>query len=218
MKKLFLVFMGLIFVTCLMGCKVSHERVNVNFIIAGESRLVEIDKDTSISKEIIPLNNEKVVVELYYDKEMQKQYEGKPLSEDMSMYVKVIIDNLDEYLEKNENDEFIIKQGYCNYMNKIPNALYEPNDFNIKYYLGQLTDNKYVVVMENDIRAHITQSSNLSNNWYSVGFVNFKYLPEIISIIYDGEYYDICEAYKMNIISQDDVKKIKYIFDYLLEN
>ena len=74
MKKLFVVFMSLMFIMCLAGCGEKKEKININFIIDGKSHLVEIDKGTSISKDIIPLSNEEEVVELYYDENMINKY------------------------------------------------------------------------------------------------------------------------------------------------
>lgn len=216
MKRLFVVFMSLMFIMCLAGCNESKEKVNIDFIIDGESHLVQIDKGSAISKDIIPLDNKNKVIELYYDEYYKQTYNNESINEDKTMYVKIVIDNLDEYLERDENDDLIIKQGYCNYMNKFLNSSYIPDDFNIKYYLGKLTESKYVVVIKDDIRMHTMQSPNMFDYGYFVGLINFRWLPEIISIIYDGEYYDICEAYKLNIISQDDVKVISHIYDYVI--
>ena len=88
MKKVFLVFMSLMFIMCLAGCGEKEEKINIDFIINGKSYLVEIDKGTLISKDIIPLSNEEEVVELYYDENMENEYDSKVLNEDSKMYVK----------------------------------------------------------------------------------------------------------------------------------
>ena len=219
MKKVFLVFMSLMFIMCLAGCGEEKEKINIDFIIDGKSHLVEIDKGTSISKDIIPLSNdEEVVVELYYDENMENEYDNKVLNEDSKMYVKTDTISLENYLNKTEQDELIIKNAYCSYVNNLLNSSFGINDFNIKYYLGKLTENIYVVVMHNDIRMHTTQSPNPFNYGYFVGGVTFKWLPEIISIICDGKYYDIRQAYEFNIISKNELQVIKNIYDYVIIN
>lgn len=218
MKKAFLVFMGLMFTMCLVGCGEEKEKINIDFIIDGKSHLVEIDKGTSISKDIIPLSNKEEIIELYYDENMENEYDGKVLNDDSKMYVKTNTISLENYLNKTEQDELIIKNAYCNYVNNLLNSSFGINDFNIKYYLGKLTENIYVVVMHNDIRMHTMQSSNPFNYEYFVGGVTFKWLPEIISIICDEKYYDIRQAYELNIISQNELQVIKNIYDYVIIN
>lgn len=218
MKKVFLVFMSLMFIICLAGCDEKEEKINIDFIIDGKSYLVEIDKGTSISKDIIPLSDEEEVIKLFYDENMENEYDGKALNEDSKMYVKTDTIDLENYLNKAEQDELIIKSAYCNYINNSLNSSFGINDFDIKYYLGKLSENKYVVVMHNDIRLHTTQSSNPFKNKYFVGGVTFKWLPEIISIICDEKYYDIRQAYEFNIISQNELQVIKNIYDYVIIN
>lgn len=88
MKKVFIFFMCLMFIMCLTGCSEKEKKINIDFIIDGKSHLVEINKGTSISKDIIPLSNEEEVVELYYDENMENEYDSKVLNEDSKMYVK----------------------------------------------------------------------------------------------------------------------------------
>lgn len=132
------------------------------------------------------------------------------------MYVKVKIEDLNKHLEKNENDDLLIKEAYCKFMNRLSSSPFVPSDFNIKYYFGQLKENQYVVVMENDIRLHTMEYPKIFEDTYYVGLISFKYLPEIICVIYDGEYYAIFDAYKSKIISLDDVKIIKKIYESVI--
>ena len=88
MKKVFLVFMSLMFIICLAGCR--EEKIKIDFIIDGKSNIVEIDDGTSITKDIIPLSNEEEVVELYYDENMENEYDNKPIKEDTKIYVKIL--------------------------------------------------------------------------------------------------------------------------------
>ncbi len=215
MKKVFLIFMSIMLIMCFAGCN-ENEKVNINFIMDGTSHMVEFNKGCSITDDVIPLSSQERIIEIYYDEEYKNKYDNASINDDITMYVKIIIDDLNKYLEKTEADELIIKQAYCNQVNVFQNISYEPNDFNIKWYFGKLAENKYVVVMENDIRTNIDQYQNIQCNNYTVDLTTFEYLPEIISIIFEGKYYDIKQAFEQNIILRDDVKTIKYIYDYVL--
>lgn len=87
MKKIFVVFMSLMFITCLTGCNESQDKVNIDFIIDGESHLVQIEKGSTISKDIVPLSNKEKDVELYLDENMENKYDNGPLNGDVKIYV-----------------------------------------------------------------------------------------------------------------------------------
>lgn len=120
MKKLFVVFMSLMFIMCLAGCGEKKEKINIDFIIDGKSHLVEIDKDTSISKDIIPLSNVEEVVELYYDENMINKYNDEKIENDIKIYVKInsnksIENELKNYIAQFDlNDKKILWDGDIN--------------------------------------------------------------------------------------------------------
>ena len=89
MKKVFLVFMSLMFIMCLAGCGEKEEKINIDFIIDGKSHLVEIDKGTSISNDMIPLSNEEEVIGLYYDENMMNKYVNELVEQNIKLYVKL---------------------------------------------------------------------------------------------------------------------------------
>lgn len=89
MKKIILFLISLMIMNCLVGCGMNHEKVNVNFIIDGQSHLVEIDKGEVISKDIIPLSDKYNVIELYYDEEMENIYNYDKVYNDILIYVKI---------------------------------------------------------------------------------------------------------------------------------
>ena len=89
MKKIILFLMSLMFINCLVGCSMNHEKVNVNFIIDGQSHLVEIDKGGVISKDIIPLSDKYNVIALYYDEKMENIYNYDKVYNDILIYVKI---------------------------------------------------------------------------------------------------------------------------------
>ena len=87
--KLFLIFGVILFsLVGVVGCSDKESKINVDFIIDGKSHLIEIDKGTSISKDMIPLSIDEEVVGLYFDENMENEYDGKVLNEDFIIYVK----------------------------------------------------------------------------------------------------------------------------------
>ncbi len=88
MKRLFIVFINLMFIMCLASCGEIQDKINIDFIIEGKSYLVEINKGTSINNEIIPLSNKIKIIELYYDEDMKNKYDDSILNEDTKIYVK----------------------------------------------------------------------------------------------------------------------------------
>lgn len=67
-----------------------NEKVIVNFIVEGVSYEVEIEKGSLINKELIPLSNKELVLELYYDEKMEREYNFETIEDDIIIYVKVI--------------------------------------------------------------------------------------------------------------------------------
>lgn len=108
MKRIFLVFMSLMFIMCLAGCGEKEDKINIDFIIDGKSYLVEIDKGTSLSRDIIPLSNDEEVVELYYDENMKNKYNDEKIENDIKIFVKKISNKSIENELKNYVAQFDI--------------------------------------------------------------------------------------------------------------
>lgn len=78
-----------------------NEKINISFIINGESYSVELDKGASISKKMIPLINKNENIELYYDKNMQNEYNFENLEEDTVIYIKFVEKELEQIILDN---------------------------------------------------------------------------------------------------------------------
>lgn len=195
MKKVFLVFMSLIFIMCLAGCSEKEEKINIDFIIDGKSHLVEINKGTSISKDIIPLSNEEEVVELYYDENMENEYVGKVLNEDSKMYV------------KNMGEEKLYNEVCEAYLNKFIKPIRENStveDVWVFEYLGTYGDSYVAVILDRQNclfteQEHVMKIENLEFA-YSNGYLIYVYSNGIFLIL--------DEAYKNNIISYNQLVQI----------
>ena len=90
MKKIIVLFMMLILSIVIVGCN-NKEKVNVNFIIDGNTALVQIDKGSVITKDIVPLTkeNKQTEIKLYYDEKYEKEYNNEKIESDITIYVKL---------------------------------------------------------------------------------------------------------------------------------
>lgn len=195
MKKVFLVFMSLIFIMCLAGCSEKEEKINIDFIIDGKSHLVEINKGTSISKDIIPLINEEEVVELYYDENMENEYVGKVLNEDSKMYV------------KNMGEEKLYNEVCEAYLNKFIKPIRENStveDVWVFEYLGTYGDSYVAVILDR-------QNCIFTEQEYVMKIENLEFAYSNGYLIYvysNGIFLILDEAYKNNIISYNQLVQI----------
>ena len=195
MKKLFIVFLNLMFITCLAGCGEKEEKINIDFIIDGKSHLVEINKGTSISKDIIPLSNEEEVVELYYDENMENEYDGKVLNEDSKMYVK----NMGE--EKLYNE---VCEAYLNEFIKPIRENSTVEDVWVFEYLGTYGDSYVAVILDR-------QNCLFTEQEYVMKIENLEFAYSNGYLIYvynNGAFLILDVAYKNNIISHDQLVQI----------
>ena len=195
MKKVFLVFMSLMFIMCLVGCGKEKEKINIDFIIDGKTHLVEIDKGTSISKDIIPLSNDKEVVELYYDENMENEYDGKVLNEDSKMYVK----NMGE--EKLYNE---VCEAYLNEFIKPIRENSTVEDVWVFEYLGTYGDSYVAVILDR-------QNCLFTEQEYVMKIENLEFAYSNGYLIYvynNGAFLILDVAYKNNIISHDQLVQI----------
>jgi len=196
MKKVFLVFMSLMFIMCLAGCGKKEEMINIDFIIDGKSHLVEINKGTSISKDIIPLSNEEEVVELYYDENMENEYDGKVLNEDSKMYVKTDIKINDDMIKK-------IKSKYVSeYLLKY-NENASIDEVHIDKFFGVYND-AYVLIMSNDYVEYLTVLTYDNVIGYTFQYSN----NNKIKVFFEASFYTLSEAYLKNVLSGEDIRDI----------
>lgn len=126
MKRIIYAFICLMIAFCLVSCNEKDDKININFIIEGKSYVVEIDKGTSISKDIIPLNNGDEVIELYYDEKMENKYNKEIINNDLIIYVNKMPEDLAVMISNAKNDffeqyngELFIKKCYGMYENSI---------------------------------------------------------------------------------------------------
>ncbi len=193
MKKIFLVFISLIFIMCLAGCGTNEDKIIIDFIIDGKSYLVKIDRGTSISKEIIPLSNDNESVELYYDENMENEYNDESINNDLIIYVKKMPEDLDVMITKAKKDFF-------------------------EQYNGELFTKECYGIYENSIFFFIHgEAFDVSNpkpvnqvitNIYIYG-LSFSYKHDFTILMYnEGEFYDLSNPLAIEKVMKE--KKLNY--------
>ena len=86
MKRIIILLMLCIFNITLVGCKETNEKVKIDFNKDDVSKIVEVDKGTTITADIIPFENKIENIELYYDKTKNKKYDEEQLKKDYLAY------------------------------------------------------------------------------------------------------------------------------------
>ncbi len=195
MKKVFVVFMSLMFIMCLAGCNESKEKVNIDFIIDGESHLVQIDKGTAISKDIIPLSNKEEVVELYYDENMENEYDKSVLNEDLKMYVKHIGE------EKLYNE---VREAYFNRFIKPVRENSSIEDVWVFEYLGTYEDSYVAILLDKENCTFFDVVYR-----FEIEDLKFTYSEGYMIYVYNnGELMSLSIAYANHTLSYDDIVQI----------
>ena len=134
MKKIFLFFMCLFYFICLTGCS---NTVKIEFIIDGESKIVEMESNSIITEEIIPYEGAFDIL-LYYDELYEQQYNNEKILHDTTIYIKEL--NPDQiYVKFVINSEVVI-----NKMNRNSKITFDdiPEDYN-DIYIGIYYDNQF---------------------------------------------------------------------------
>lgn len=204
MKRVFLVFMSLMFIMCLAGCGEKKEKISIDFIIDGKSYLVEIDKGTSISKDIIPLSNDDETVELYYDENMKNKYNDEKIENDTKIFVKN--GNSIENISLNEEIEVDIKKSYIlNYCNNEIGL----DDIKIEEYYGLYNDYYAILIKE------LNKGDSGALRDVVIAGITFKYPFSNREILLwkDDKFVSLVEAYEDGLIQIDDLIKIHKMFN-----
>ena len=135
MKKNFLLIMLIFYFICLTGCS---NTVKIEFIIDGESKIVEMESNSIITEEIIPYEGPFDIL-LYYDELYEQQYNNEKILHDTTIYIKEL--NPDQiYVKFVINSEVVI-----NKMNKNSKITFDdiPEDYN-DIYIGSYYDSQFI--------------------------------------------------------------------------
>lgn len=200
MKKIIVLFMMLILSIAIVGCN-NKEKVNVNFIIDDNAVLVQLDKGSVITKDIVPLTkeNKQTEIKLYYDAKKKKEYNNEKIESDITIYVK-------EEVVLDEETEKYIKQCYINSLNSSETPVSIDKIVIEKYY--GCYNGAYVALL---IRTDCMYLEVITSE--RVGGRVFIYpTSNPIKVFYNESVYFLTTAYLHDILSSDDIEQIYKIF------
>ena len=200
MKKIIVLFMMLILSIAIVGCN-NKEKVNVNFIIDGNTILVQLDKGSVITKDVVPLTkeNKQTEIKLYYDAKKKKEYNNEKIESDITIYVK-------EEVVLDEETEKYIKQCYINSLNSSETPVSIDKIVIEKYY--GCYNGAYVALL---IRTDCMYLEVITSE--RVGGRVFIYpTSNPIKVFYNESVYFLTTAYLHDILSSDDIEQIYKIF------
>lgn len=202
MKKIIVLFMMLILSIAIVGCN-NKEKVNVNFIIDDNAVLVQLDKGSVITKDVVPLTkeNKQTEIKLYYDEKYEKEYNNEKIESDITIYVKL-----------NAEDDINMVNEVCKaYFNKFikpkrENAVIE--DVIVFEYLGTyngvfvgvLLDKKDCIFVEKECEIVVAD-------------IVFKYSYGYFIYAYDGtDFMDLLTAYDNSKLTYENLLSIYKLY------
>lgn len=175
------------------------DKVNITFVMDGKETVVEVAKGYSISSDIIPLTAKNEFVELYYDENMECEYDGSVLNEDSKMYVK----NMGE--EKLYNE---VREAYLNEYIKPVRENSTIEDVCIFEYLGTYGDNYVAIILDrkNCVFYDIVYSFEIEDLKFtcSEGYNIYVYN--------NGELMGLGMSYARNLLSYENIVQIYRIY------
>lgn len=202
MKKIIVLFMMLILSIAIVGCNNKEKvNVNVNFIIDDNAVLVQLDKGSVITKDIVPLTqeNKQTEIKLYYDAKKKKEYNNEKIESDITIYVK-------EEVVLDEETEKYIKQCYINSLNSSETPVSIDKIVIEKYY--GCYNGAYVALL---IRTDCMYLEVITSE--RIGGRVFIYpTSNPIKVFYNESVYFLTTAYLHDILSSDDIEQIYKIF------
>ena len=194
MKRIIVLFMMIILSVVLVGCN-NEEKVKVEFKMKNICKVVEVNKDSVITDNIIPFDDKNI--ELYYDITKNEKYNGEHINSNITIYVY-------KDVTLNMETEKYIKQCVINY-HKLKNELYSKtiDDIIIKHYYGDF-NGVHIAVIKGDVENVLAVVGPpfyicyVEGNGYLI-----KYLPEIISVYYENKYYTLSDACMEGLITKE---------------
>lgn len=209
MKKILIILGTLLSIICLNGCK--KEQVQIEFILNETFYIIQINRKSIIDNDIVPIDIDNTNYELYYDKDFTQQYLNEPIMKNTTLYIDIQKDNK---TFMSEGIELFIKKCYLNWLNK---RHYNTtlDDINVKKYIG-CYEGIHIAVIEDDIRT-IQLTPTLFDYRYYLCIITtpkdcFMYtmerLPEVISVYYDNQYFELYKACEEGFITEDFMNKL----------
>lgn len=197
MKKFFLLYIIIILLATLVGCK-QEEIVNVSFIIEGKTQVIEVKKGTSLTRDMIPVNNVEEV-ELYYDKEYKNKFDNGIINNDIVLYVKNKLERLDDDTTINIKTSYI--KNFCNKDTHL-------NEIIIEGYYGCYNDYYAVLIKElNKGDTGVIRKVIIENLIFNYPFDNREIL-----LYKNDSFTTLDKAFENEYIIMDDLVKIYQLY------
>lgn len=122
---------------------------------------------------------------------------------------------IEEFIVRNKEyyddlNDYLKKQGIVDSSTELDiEESLKDQPFNILYMLEKCND-KYVLIIEGDVRLGISLAWAIRDHYFiyckSIGkILTFMYLPEPICVVYNNVYYNLCDAYDLGIISDEEL-------------
>ena len=195
MKRIIVLFIMLILSVALVGCN-NEEKVKVNFKVGEFSSLVEIDKGTIISEDIIPFIQSKSK-KLYYDKNYSHEYNNEKIDKNIDIYVKL---NVEESID-------MVDEACEAYFNRFIKAKREDaviDDVILFEYLGTYNGVFVGVILDKKNSVFVEKECQIV-----VEDIVFKYSYGYFIYAYDGtNFMDLLTAYNQSKLTYDNLESI----------
>ena len=193
--KLFLMLGVILFsLVGFVGC--SKGKVKINFKVGEYSSIVEIDKGTIISEDIIPfIQNENI--KLYYDEKFLNEYNSEEIYKNIDIYVKLINEGDINMIDK------VCEAYFDRYIKpKRENAIIE--DVILFEYLGTYNGVFVGVFLDKKDCVFIEKECEII-----VEDIVFKYSYGYDIYVYDGsDFMDLLTAYNNSKLVYEDLLNI----------
>ena len=195
----------------LVGCIDSSQLIQVTFRILDKEEIIEIEKNSVITKDIIPITSEYEFLGLYYDDACTNQYQSEPINHNVSLRVLL---NYVPHINKltSEEKERLIES----YLSKFNQPINIPDEkLKIKYYLGKYS-NCYVYVMAGNARPFfeleykVYYKNNVNNE---IIVYDYSFFSESVSVSCGDKYYQLEDEEISNLLTEVEMNEIyrKYI-------
>ena len=114
-----------------------------------------------------------------------------------------------------------IKNVFTNHVNEFRAEPLTADDVVIKHYLGEF-NGAHIAVIKGNAPTLLLPSERYyfcpvkCSGELPVKFYAFPYLPEMISVYYDGEYYLLRDTYELDLFNEGQIQRIQTIFSKIV--
>ena len=197
MKRIIILLILSIFSITLVGCKETNKKVKIDFNKDDVSKILEVDKGTTITADIIPFEIEIENIELYYDKTKNKKYDGEKINTDTTIYI------IEKENTEVKYDEEQLKKDYLAYAISLGEKSLTINDVRVLNYYGQY-NNSFIVKMDRGAYQVFTYVT------FPELKIEFEFSDTNTPLVYNaGEFYELSNAYYSGVLTKDNLIELQ---------